>query len=168
MQLIPLSQIQLRSHWFTNISVRTNQAGKPDGAITLDPVISFDKNPQNANQWMLALQIIVKSNDAQKPFLYEADIAIQGIVELGEQFKAETRDQLAVVNGLSILYSAIREMLLTTTARSGPGIMSLPTLNFIEIVASMKEAEKLKPKVQVIVQPTGNTTDTADVRPSQK
>jgi preprotein translocase subunit SecB len=165
MQIIPLSPLQLRSHWFTHISVHANPGGTPDGPLTLDPVISFEKNAENQNQWILALQIITKSSDLQKPFLYQADIAIQGVVEVREDFQADKRDQLAVVNGLSILYSAIREMLLTATARSGPGMMCLPTLNFIEMVANMKETEKLKPNAQVVLKPGVNTSD---VSPSQK
>ena len=164
MQLISLSPLQLRHHCFTHVFIHANPGGTPNGQISLDPVISFEKNAQNQNQWNLALEIATKSSDAQKPFLYEVNIAIQGVVEVQENFQADNRDRLAVVNGLSILYSAIREMLLTTTARSGPGLMGLPTLNFIEIVGSMKEAEKLDPKAQVEVQPTGNTTG---VSPSQ-
>jgi preprotein translocase subunit SecB len=86
----------------------------------------------------------MKSTDAQKPFIYEADVAIQGVVEVQQNFPTERREQLAVVNGLSLLYSAIREMLLMMTARSGHGPMCVPTLSFIEIVANKNAQEKAK------------------------
>lgn len=52
---------------------------------------------------------------------------------------------MALVNGFRILYSASREMLLTITARSAHGPVSLPTLSFL---ALSKEARKPKTEPQ--------------------
>jgi preprotein translocase subunit SecB len=136
MQKAPLSPLQLRHSCFTNISVQTNPNGLPDGQITLEPFIAFQKNQTDANQWLLSLRVIMKSTDAQKPFIYDADIGIHGLVEVQADFPAEKREQIATVNGLSILYSSIREMLLMMTARSGHGPMCLPTLSFVEVLAN--------------------------------
>ena len=44
----------------------------------------------------------------------------------------------AVINGLGMLYSAAREMILNVTARSVHGPMSLPTLNFVGLISNLK------------------------------
>jgi len=147
--MTPLSPLQLRHSCFTHISVAANPTGTPSGQVSLDPVVSLQNNPENANQWLLSLRVIMKSTDPQKPFIYEADVAIQGVVEVHESFPAERREQLAAVNGLGLLYSAIREMLLMMTARSGHGPMCLPTLNFVEVVANKTAQERAKENAPV-------------------
>jgi len=125
----------------------------PNGRVSIEPLISFQNNPENANQWLLCLRVLMKSTDTQTPFIYEVDVAIQGIVELQEDYPGEKREQLAAVNGLGLLYSAVREMVLMITARSLHGIMCLPTLNFIEIVANRKAQEQTPGKSSVSAQP---------------
>ena len=44
-----------------------------------------------------------KSGEA---LLYEADMQVQGTVEVNEGFPLEKKEQLALVNGFSVLYSA--------------------------------------------------------------
>jgi preprotein translocase subunit SecB len=141
--MTPLSPLQLRQSCFTQISLHANPTGTPNGQISLDPVIWFQNNPQNANEWLLSLRVIVKSTDTQKPFIYEADVGIQGVVEVQDGFPTEKREQLAVVNGLSLLYSAVREVLLMMTARSVHGTTCLPTLSFIEVVANKIAQDKV-------------------------
>ena len=158
--MTPLSPLQLKNYFFTHLSVHANPKGTQAGSLTLEPSISFQKNADTASQWSLAVRVILKSNDPQTPFPYEADISIQGLVEVHESFPAEKREQLAVVNGLGLLYSAIREMVLTVTARLANGPLCLPTLNFTEVVANKNAQEKLKESTPVSTQ-TG-------VTPSQK
>jgi preprotein translocase subunit SecB len=151
--MTPLSPLQLRQHCFTQISLHANPTGASNGQISLDPEIWFQNNPANANEWLLCLRVTMKSTDAQKPFVYEADVAIQGIVEVHESFPTERREQLAVVNGLGLLYSAVRELLLMMTARSVHGLMCLPTLNFIDVVANKIAQDKANENALIAPQP---------------
>jgi len=64
------------------------------------------------------------------------------VFEIQADFPAEKREQLATVNGLSVLYSSVREMLLMMTTRSGHGTMCLPTLSFVEVVAEKIAQDK--------------------------
>jgi preprotein translocase subunit SecB len=150
---LPLSPLQLRQHCFTHISIRVNPSGLAHGKVSLEPLVSFQNDPENANQWLLTLRVLMKSIDTQTPFIYETDVAIQGIVEVQGDYPAEKREQLAAVNGLSLLYSAVREMILIMTARSFHGLMCLPTLSFIEVVANKKAQEQTPEKSPGLAQP---------------
>jgi len=152
--MTPFSPLQLRHSCFTRISLNANPTGTPNGQISLDPAIWFQNNPQNTNEWLLSLRVIMKSTDTQKPFIYEADVAIQGVVEVQEGFPTEKREQLAVVNGLSLLYSAAREVLLMMTARSVHGPMCLPTLSFIDVVANKIAQDKANANAPVSPEPS--------------
>ena len=129
----PFSPLQLVEHKFTNLRVKSIEGGSATAAPSLKPSIWFEAVANT--QWRLVLTLELTSADPTKPFLYEADFQVQGTVEVKDGFPPDKKEQLAVVNGLSILYSAAREMLINITARSAYGAVNLPTLSFVKLVA---------------------------------
>jgi preprotein translocase subunit SecB len=142
--MIPISPLQLRQHFFSLLSIRANPQGSGNAEPSLEPTIFFQKHSDDPSQWVLRLHVRVGSAKAEAPFLYDAEVEIHGLVEVSNGFAPEKREQLAVVNGLGLLYSAIREMVLTVTARSAHGGFCLPALNFVEIVSSYNAQQKAK------------------------
>ena len=94
--------------------------------------------PETPNHWNLQLQLLLHSADQNNPFFYEAEIHAIGVVELVGDFSPEKREEIAAVNGLGILYSACREMLLNVTARSVYGAFTIPSLNFQKVIQEAK------------------------------
>ena len=86
------------------------------------------------------------TNRPAKPFAYEAELKLQGLVEVTYGFLQDRKEQLAFVNGFSILYSAAREMLLNITARSVYGAVTLPTISFVKLVADTLNPKEEQPK----------------------
>ena len=64
----------------------------------------------------------------EEPYHIHCQIVGQFLVD--EALDREDLDRLVAVNGASILYSSLREMLLIVTGRSAWGAMQLPTVNF--------------------------------------
>src|ERR1035437_5638358 len=108
--MTPLSPLQLRKHVFTLFSIRSNPGGTVAAQQIIEPTVSFENNSQAPNQWLLNLGIVVKSAKPEAPVLYDAQIETFGVVEVHTGFPPDKAEQLAVVNGLSLLYSATREM----------------------------------------------------------
>jgi preprotein translocase subunit SecB len=148
--MTPISPLQLKGHAFTAISVRTSTNGSAENEPNLIPQVAFEADPGLPNHWRLGLEVRVCSAQAGKPFLYEIELAVQGLVEVHADFPAERRESLAVVNGLGLLYSSVREMVINLTARSASGALSLPTLNFVEIVAKATQERATAAKVKSI------------------
>jgi preprotein translocase subunit SecB len=74
--------------------------------------------------------------DAQAP--YNIQVSIRGIVRMHltkQDGQAEERRVLALVNGASLLYGAVREMVSTITSRSAHGPLLLPSLNFQDLAS---------------------------------
>jgi preprotein translocase subunit SecB len=134
-----LSPLQMKDHRFTNLRVKSLEFGSTSAKPSLRPTIWFEPVPETTNQWRLILTVVIASADATKPYAYEAEVQLQGLVEALEALPEERRQQIALVNGFSILYSAAREMLLNITARSAHGSMALPTISFVSMV---KQATK--------------------------
>lgn len=92
---------------------------------------------------------ITLPNDGEAPAPYKLHAEVMGNFHyLGNEADDAAYD-LVVVNGLSILYSALREMLMSLTSRMLNGSMILPGAHFLDSKPSVRQAqakEKLKSK----------------------
>lgn len=152
MTSLPISPLQLKSHFFPKIEVRAQPGGSQEGATSIDREIAFKNVTGKPKEWQLELTVRLKSNDKTKPFIYEFDVQAIGIFEFIADGQEERTKQIVIVNGLSILYGAIRELVINLTSRSAFGALSLPSLSFVDV---LKE-----------VQP-GSTPSPAPASPSQ-
>lgn len=140
MATLRLSPLQLREHGFTTVRVQAVAGGSLSNQPSLRPGISFERQAANPNQWRLALSLQLGSKDPTKAFAYEGEMEIHGLVEVtGKNVPEDRKEQLALVNGFSLLYSAAREMLLNITSRSKPGGVTLPTISFVTMVKEETE-----------------------------
>ena len=140
--MISLSPLQLKSHVFPVINLRANPTGTHEGGINLDQHLVCVPVPNEKNQWQLEVFLHQKSIDAKKPFFYDIDIHVVGIIEVVGELPEKTRDQIVQVNGLALLYGAAREMVLNVTARSVFGPFCLPSINFLEALKHAKPSPK--------------------------
>lgn len=136
--MIPISALQLKQHFFPVVNVRANASGKENANTALDQHVICLPVIGKANHWHLELFLNQRSVDPKKPFLYDFEFHVVGVVEVSDQTPAEKRQAFAAVNGLSLLYGAAREMLLNVTARSVFGPLNLPSLNFTEVLKQAK------------------------------
>jgi|ERR1039458_5765940 preprotein translocase subunit SecB len=139
MATLRLSPLQLREHGFTTVRVHATDNGSLTNSPSLKPAISFERQSANPNQWRLVLSLELGSREAAKAFAYEGEMKVQGLVEVTGNVPEDRKEQLALVNGFSLLYSAAREMLLNITARSRHGGVTLPTISFVSMVKEATE-----------------------------
>ena len=141
-----LSPLQLKTHSFPVVSIRANPNGQATGACVAEQHVSCVPVPGSPNHWNLQLQLFLHSADPANPFFYESEIVAVGVVEIIGDVPTERREQIAAVNGLSLLYSACREMLLIITARSLFGPFSIPSLNFQKVLQEAQANLQGRPK----------------------
>ena len=58
------------------------------------------------------------------------DVEAVALLHISESLPAKRRDELAEVNGLAIVYGALREMIVGITSRMEYGTLVLPGVNF--------------------------------------
>jgi preprotein translocase subunit SecB len=139
MATLRLSPLQLREHGFNTVRVRAIAGGSLSNQPSLKPAISFERQAANHNQWRLVLSLQLGSKDPAKAFAYEGEMEVYGLVEVTGKVPDDRKEQLALVNGFSLLYSAAREMLLNITSRSRHGGVTLPTISFVTMVKEETE-----------------------------
>lgn len=111
-----------------------------------------DESPKNKKLFLLYLQVIVdnmQSNgeSATKFCPYTIDIEKRAAVSMrpGINISGEPIDVIAV-NGAGLIWSSIRELVLTLTARMANGPLTLPAVNFLDLIRDNKLIGKTPPK----------------------
>jgi preprotein translocase subunit SecB len=114
------------------------------------------QNLETGNGWTdYAIRFMVgfQPNEAND-IPYRGQLVLQGVVRMHGGSTLLERKQLAVVNGVSLMYGMARDMVCTLTSRGVHGQMLLPTLNFRSLADSvqddvLKDAQKPETKIPV-------------------
>lgn len=108
----------------------------------------MDPDHERGRMFLVSLQVIVDNEPAdkrsdQKYSPYRLDVEARGVVVIPDGAeKLALPEDLAAVNGASLLWSALREQVLTVTARMMAGPVMLPTMSFHDL-AQCKDLEVL-------------------------
>ena len=143
-----LSPLQLMEYTFDSVSVMPVDAYEADPAFAPGLVFFPGKLAMSAETGLALLDEQEKYTDfgvklnlrvgpkeaAQAP--YNIQVSVRGTVRMHltqAQGQAEERRVRALVNGASLLYGAIREMVSNITSRSAHGPLLLPSLSFQDL-----------------------------------
>ena len=98
-----------------------------------------DPDHERGTVFFVELRVVVDNepnpdNKDQKYAPYKVDVAVEGVVLIpkGAEQLADAED-LAAVNGASMLWSAVREQVLTITSRMRAGPVVLPSVHFHDL-----------------------------------
>ena len=148
------SPIQLLQLTFKRVHVEIDQAHAPteptnplttafvfDGvSITTEVGLAeIDMAHERGQMYLVSLQVLIDNNaetdEPDRKFSpYRINIEAAGIVVLSRGAeKLGSAHDLVTVNGAALLWSAIREQLLTLTSRMPAGPVMLPTVHFHDL-----------------------------------
>jgi len=147
---VQLSPLQLLEYTFDGVSVIPVEGYEADPAFAPGLVFFPGKLAMSADTGLALLDEKEKysdfgvkltlrvgpKEDAQAP--YNIQVSVRGIVRMHltqVDGQAEERRVRALVNGASLLYGAVREMVSTITSRSAHGPLLLPSLNFQDLAS---------------------------------
>lgn len=142
-----MSAISLTRSFFTKFQIDANEGYKPSETsnleITSEYKVELFEHKENKNQF----QVIFTLNkiEAKAPLPYTIHVQMVGLFEADAEF-INQKPRILEVNGGSILYSSIREQVLTFTGRSVYGSFTLPTIDLREGFLSSTEMETKEQK----------------------
>lgn len=136
------SIVQLKDLFFQRLSIEPSKAldqvtpgeasgfdfGKVNFRVRLEhgDIVDDEKEPR---AFGVTLGISI-DNAEGKAAPYKIDVIAVGLIEVSKKVEKEKRSDLALVNGASLIYGAIREMVSMVTSRCLPGPIILPTMDF--------------------------------------
>ena len=139
-----VSPLQPKGHVFEEVSIQVqfDENNNPIPAIGFDFAgvriscdvghadVEEDNSEPTDDTMLISLRFRILNEEGKK-CPYKVTIAASGIFKwLNKETDQEKSCDLTVVNGATILYGAIREMVMTVTARSVSGQLLLPAVNF--------------------------------------
>jgi len=118
----------------------------------LQTVVEYSarKNEKNSRQWGLTVRVHFKSAN-ERPIPYAGTVEALGELEVSAEWPEAEIEKLVVVNGTGMLYSSIREMILSVTSRGPYSPLMLPTQSFL---ATYQEQQRKAGKRAVAPEPT--------------
>ena len=142
----PLSASPLRilNHSFTRIQVDAVEAKEAQGGISLNTRRSFLPHRDDPHKFLVTLELKFGSQDQEDLAPYFGELHIVGEFQVADSYPKDKVAQLVEVTGASILFGACREMLANLTARSTFGMISLPSVSFVEPPTAKKKSAKKK------------------------
>lgn len=140
------SLLQLEDYFFTetriNLSTLFNQEKEIKlGAEHIDCKIKSQYVEENDFYYVELLFNLESRNFPNANIPYDILLSVAGKVTVSPDYK-DDKEQIAVINGASLLYSAIREHILYLTSRYPFGSILLPTLDFRGLVKNPKPIEE--------------------------
>lgn len=134
--------IETDSEHLTNATTESVDAhGMFDGVIVRTGATKkrIDKDDHRGTPYFLTLRLLIDneadpSNSSQKFSPYKVDIEAGGVVIVahGADALGDVED-LVAVNGLALIWGAIREQVATLTSRMPAGTALLPSVNFLDM-----------------------------------
>jgi len=103
----------------------------------------IDENKDDPKLFALKLRIVIENKEG-KSAPYDVDVEAAGIFAVIPSMPLAEREEFVLVNGCSVIYSAIRDQILTLTSRSARGPLVLPTVTFLDYRDKVLQVTKQK------------------------
>lgn len=149
-----LSPLQLLEYVFDGVSVQPVKGYKIDpevspnlvffpGKLSISAEVGIDLLAEESKYSDYGVSLSLKvgpKSDELAP--YEVHVTVKGLVRMHlvqADGQAEERRVRALVNGVSLLFGAVRELVMTITSRSVHGPFLLPSVSFADLASPKGE-----------------------------
>ena len=140
-----LSPLQLKELLFRRVSIEPTDEALQDrsGAadqfdfsgvrLDVETAVGIAAGQEDdPKDFLVDLRIKLDADDHPRPPPYKLDVQAFAVIQASPKLARERREALVTVNGLAMIYGAIRELVASVTGRFPHGILTLPTVNFID------------------------------------
>ena len=143
-----LSPLQLEHLVFTTVKISAQHLQEPQVQGALNTAVEFKTQPaapeSDDRRWVVAVRVHLNDapEDTKLKTPYVGTVECVGYFTVSQAWPADKVQQLVAVNGTGLLYSAIREMVCTITARGPWGTIMLPTQSFVDATKANQPAQR--------------------------
>lgn len=142
----------LRLEDYNVVEFHLEASGTPPGdSANVALQHGYQLQPHKTERRKFRLELSVGINrDAETISAYRGSVRVEGFFEVDPEFPADKAEALSRVNGASILYGFVRDLVRDFTGQSRHGRLTLPTVSFASLAndaskPSARPARKKKP-----------------------
>lgn len=148
----PLSRspLAILSQEFIEIQLVASESEASEIPLNLSCHREWSASDSDPRVWRLTLTVEFGGDEDAPPAPYTGRLKAVGSFRVAAAFPEDRRESLIRVTGASILFGACREMLANLTARGPHGMISLPSISFIDPkTPEPKKVVKSKKKIPI-------------------
>lgn len=123
------SPLQLRNHFFTKVHLDAHTDGKPSAESQMECLVETGQAVHDPKVHQVTLKLKLTQKGSEK-VCYTGEIHAVGIFQVADDWPAEKTMPLVEVNGASMLFGAIRELVCNLTARGPWPMLRMGTFRF--------------------------------------
>jgi preprotein translocase subunit SecB len=123
------SPLQLEGHHFTRIQISAREGAPDESQNKVECQLAYAVDNTNPRRHRVALTLRLSEFPDTTP-AYTGEFEIVGFFAVVDAWPEEKIGQLITANGPSVLYGAVREMIITLTSRLAHGPIQIPTVRF--------------------------------------
>ncbi len=146
------SPLQLESHYFTKIRILARDGAIDDSQNEFKCALAYALDSTNRRRRRVTLKLSLASFPDTAP-AYTGEFEIVGFFVVVDDWPEDKISPLVTANGPSVLYGAVREMIMNLTSRLTHGPILIPTMHFPPIQEESSAAAATK-NVRAKVKPT--------------
>lgn len=135
-----ISPLQLKDYRFSEIVLQAHPEGRAVAPEHISTQITGSESPDDPHALIAQLTVSWERTD-ETSLAYTGRFAIAGAFHVAEEVSMPERLDVMRVNAVSLLYGAVREMVLNMTSRCAAGPLLLPTLSFVDLPGQIREAD---------------------------
>ena len=106
-------------------------AKEPEGNLRTDA--RFSHSTDDDRLWRVELEVGLGADAGSPPPKYEVAVHAVGVFRIHPEFPEEAIPKLVGITGTSIVYTSVRDFLMTITSRGPWGVLLLPTTSFTDV-----------------------------------
>lgn len=125
------SPLQLKHYFFSKASILAQPKGDPAAINGIETKIGVGRINESPDDYLVSLTVRLVPLEENNPCYLGEFVAI-GVFAVHPGYPKEGRDKLVGVNGASVLYGAIREMVANLSARGPWPMLTLVAMNFAD------------------------------------
>lgn len=143
------AQISLTNYFVSELQFAANHGFNPAAPAALevhDLQVAYEitSKSQDRRSWQLKLRVSLNA-PAERNMPCNFVVEIIGFVQVAETVIEDHIERLARINGLSLVFSAAREVVRAVTARGPFKSVLLPTVTFWEPMPSREDPSTIQP-----------------------
>jgi preprotein translocase subunit SecB len=126
------SPLQLDRYFFVKISLEANAKGDPKAVYNIEAKTDVSRDESQERHYLVSLTVRLTPLDEAQP-CYVGEVVVMGYFQVHQDYPAEKCDKLVAMNGASMLYGAVREMVSNLSARGPWPMVVLAPMNFADL-----------------------------------
>ena len=123
------SPIQLKDLRILRVQFDTRQVEEPGKKLEFSHALEVHQPNDAGGTWLVRLDVQFKPSSEAENAPYLGEVVVVGMFDLNSEFPEASAVEMVSMNGGSILYGTVREILSNISSRGIHGPILLPTLD---------------------------------------